>query len=106
MKKFLLVIAAGLLACCPALAQRLPGGATPDHYSLTININFPNNNYEGDETIDLKLSKPSDSITLNAVEIDFTRYRSPRTVRHKPRRYPATRRTRPRPSPSPTSFPP
>jgi len=71
MKKFLLVIAAGLLACSPAIAQRLPGGATPDHYSLTVNINFPNNNYEGDETIDLRLAKPSDTITLNAVEIDF-----------------------------------
>src|SRR5271166_1928890 len=71
MKKFLLVFAAGLLACCPAFAQRLPGGASPDHYALTININFPTNNYEGDETIDLKLSKPSNTITLNALEIDF-----------------------------------
>jgi aminopeptidase N/puromycin-sensitive aminopeptidase len=71
MKTFLLVVAAGLLACSTAVAQRLPGGATPDHYSLTVNINFPNNNYDGDETIDLKLTKPSDTITLNAVEIDF-----------------------------------
>jgi aminopeptidase N len=71
MKKFLLVFAAGLLACCPAFAQRLPGGASPDHYALTVNLNFPTNSYEGDETIDLKLSKPSDTITLNALEIDF-----------------------------------
>ena len=71
MKKFLLVFAAGLLASCPAFAQRLPGGATPDHYGLIININFPTNSYEGDETIDLKLSKASDTITLNALEIDF-----------------------------------
>ncbi len=71
MKKFLLVFAAGLLACCPAFAQRLPGGASPDHYALTVNINFATNSYEGDETIDLKLTKPSDTITLNALEIDF-----------------------------------
>jgi len=71
MKKLLLVLAAGLLACCPAVAQRLPGGASPDHYALTVNINFPTNSYEGDETIDLKLTKPSDTITLNALEIDF-----------------------------------
>lgn len=71
MKKCLLVFAAGLLACCPAFAQRLPGGASPDHYALTVNINFPTNSYEGDETIDLKLTKPSDTITLNALEIDF-----------------------------------
>src|SRR5271165_2966478 len=71
MKNYLLVFAAGLLACCPALAQRLPGGASPDHYALTVNINFPTNSYEGDEAIDLELSKPSDTITLNALEIDF-----------------------------------
>jgi len=71
MKRTLLVFAAGLLACCTAVAQRLPGGASPDHYALTININFPANSYDGDETIDLKLAKPTRTITLNAVEIDF-----------------------------------
>ena len=71
MKKNLLVIAAGLLACCTAVAQRLPGGATPEHYSLTININFPTDSFDGDETINLQLSKPTTTITLNAVEIDF-----------------------------------
>ncbi|HUI83347.1 MAG TPA: M1 family metallopeptidase [Candidatus Binatia bacterium] len=71
MKKTLLVLVAGLLACCTAVAQRLPGGASPDHYSLAVTINFPTNSYEGDETIDLKLSQPASSITLNAVDIDF-----------------------------------
>jgi aminopeptidase N/puromycin-sensitive aminopeptidase len=71
MKRILLVFTAGLLACCTAVAQRLPGGASPDHYSLAININFANNTFDGDETIDLKLAQPSNSITLNAVEIDF-----------------------------------
>jgi len=71
MKKFLLVLVAGLVACSTAVAQRLPGGAAPDHYALTVNINFPTNSYDGDETIDLKLSKPSNTITLNALEIDF-----------------------------------
>ena len=70
MKTSLLVLAAGLL-CCTAAAQRLPGGVSPDHYSLVVNINFPTNSFEGDETIDLRLSKPSNTITLNAVEIDF-----------------------------------
>ncbi len=71
MKRSLLVLAAGLLACCSAFAQRLPGGAVPDHYALAVNINFSNNTFDGDETIDLKLTKPSKTITLNAVEIDF-----------------------------------
>ena len=71
MKRILLVFAAGLLVCCTAVAQRLPGGANPDHYALTVNMNFPNNTYDGDETIDLTLTKPSNTITLNALEIDF-----------------------------------
>ncbi|MGC2109775.1 MAG: M1 family metallopeptidase [Candidatus Korobacteraceae bacterium] len=71
MKRLLLVFAAGLFACCPAMAQRLPGGASPNHYSLAVTINFPNNSFDGDETINLTLSKPTTSITLNAVEIDF-----------------------------------
>jgi aminopeptidase N len=71
MKKILLVFVAGLLACCTAMAQRLPAGAAPDHYSLAVNINFSDNTFEGNETIDLKLSKPANTITLNAVEIDF-----------------------------------
>ena len=71
MKKILLIFVAGLLACGTAVAQRLPGGASPDHYALTININFPTDSYDGDETIDLKLTKPTTTITLNAVEIDF-----------------------------------
>jgi len=71
MKQILLAFAAGLVACCGAVAQRLPGGANPDHYALTVNMNFPTNTYEGDEMIDLTLAKPSNTITLNAVEIDF-----------------------------------
>ena len=71
MKKSLFVIALGLIACSTAFAQRLPGGATPDHYSLTIDVNFPTNSFDGDETINLKLDKPSNTITLNALEIEF-----------------------------------
>src|SRR5271165_2536316 len=71
MKRILLVFAAGLLACGGAVAQRLPGGANPNHYALTVQMNFANNTYDGDETIDLTLTKPSNTITLNAVEIDF-----------------------------------
>src|SRR5271166_677147 len=71
MKRILLVFAAGLIVCSAAVAQRLPGGANPDHYALTVTMNFTNNTYDGDETIDLTLSNPSNTITLNAVEIDF-----------------------------------
>ena len=71
MKKILVVLAASLLTCCTALAQRLPGGAFPQHYTLTVNINFSNNTFDGDETINLNLTKPTNTITLNALEIDF-----------------------------------
>ncbi len=71
MKKILLVVAACLLAGCTAIAQRLPGGASPDHYSLIVNIDFSTNSYQGDETIDLKLNQASNTITLNVLEIDF-----------------------------------
>jgi len=71
MKRSLLVSTVALLSCCAAFAQRLPGGAFPSHYALTFTVHFDNNSFDGDETIDLRLDKPSNSITLNAVEIAF-----------------------------------
>jgi aminopeptidase N len=71
MKRTLFVCAIALVACCTAFAQRLPGGATPSHYNLSFNINFPTNSFEGDESIDVMLAKSGNAVTLNAVEIDF-----------------------------------
>jgi aminopeptidase N/puromycin-sensitive aminopeptidase len=71
MKRILLIVLACLVVSVGAFAQRLPGGAVPEHYALAFAINFPTNTFEGDETIDLNLAKPTDTITLNAVEIDF-----------------------------------
>ena len=71
MKRILLTCGMALVACCTAFAQRLPGDATPSHYNLSFDINFPTNSFEGDESIDVMLAKPSNSITLNALEIDF-----------------------------------
>ncbi len=71
MKRILFTCSVALLACCTAWAQRLPGDVAPSHYSLTFNINFPSNSFDGDEVIDVSLSKPSNTITLNALEIDF-----------------------------------
>jgi len=75
MKRSLLVCAFAILVCCAVLAQRLPGGVTPNHYTLNFTIHFANNSFDGDETIDLKLDKPSTTITLNAVEIAFHQVR-------------------------------
>jgi aminopeptidase N/puromycin-sensitive aminopeptidase len=71
MKRTPLICSLALLACCSMWAQRLPGGATPSHYNITFDINFPTNSFEGNEVIDVVLAKPGNSVTLNAVEIDF-----------------------------------
>ncbi len=52
-----------------ALAQRLPEGAVPQHYNLTFTPDLAKATFSGEETIDLLLSKPASSITLNAAEL-------------------------------------
>ena len=72
---------AGLFAACAALisftsspalqAQRLPTDVTPQHYSLTLEPDLKAATFTGKEEIDVTLDKPSNSITLNAVQITF-----------------------------------
>lgn len=54
-----------------AHAQRLPQTVHPEHYSLTLAPNLKDATFTGEETIDVLLDQPVDSITLNAVEIKF-----------------------------------
>ncbi|WP_260706352.1 M1 family metallopeptidase [Edaphobacter flagellatus] len=51
--------------------QRLPAGVHPEHYSLTLTPDLKAATFAGDETIDVVLDRPSTTITLNAVEIQF-----------------------------------
>src|ERR1700722_9827832 len=63
-----------LLSGCTAVngfAQRLPQTVHPEHYSLTLTSNLKDATFTGEETIDVALEQPVDSITLNAVEIKF-----------------------------------
>ena len=72
---------AGFFAACAALitftsspalqAQRLPTDVTPQHYSLTLEPDLKAATFTGKEEIDVTLDKPSNSITLNAVQITF-----------------------------------
>ncbi|HYL46310.1 MAG TPA: M1 family metallopeptidase [Candidatus Limnocylindrales bacterium] len=71
MKKWMAVLAFVLGFAGLAGAQRLPGGATPQKYQLTIAPNFEKENFAGEETIEVRLEKPTTSITLNALEITF-----------------------------------
>jgi len=59
-----------ILAFVPvARAQRLPDLATPDYYQLTIDLNLDKENFTGDETIAIRVLKPTSTIVLNAAEI-------------------------------------
>ncbi len=53
------------------MAQRLPTVARPEHYSLALTPDLKAATFTGSESIDLTLSQPVDSITLNAAEITF-----------------------------------
>ncbi len=60
-----------LTAATAAHAQRLPGGAHPEHYTLALTPDLKAATFTGNETIDLTLDSPSKTITLNAAEIKF-----------------------------------
>src|SRR5437667_4619465 len=60
-----------LLAALPA-AARLPKSVVPAHYALTITPDLANETFTGEETIDVDVKEPVDSITLNAVEVQLT----------------------------------
>jgi aminopeptidase N len=64
-------VAALLLIASTALAQRLPTGVTPTHYSLWFAPDLEKQTFRGRETIDVQIAAPTRSITLNAAEIAF-----------------------------------
>src|SRR3982074_2507972 len=54
-----------------AAAQRLPQVGEPENYNLVFTPDLEKATFEGDETISLKVLKPTSEITLNSVDIDF-----------------------------------
>src|ERR1700719_4393120 len=72
-----LVVVVLAIAVIPVtFAQRLPSGAHPDHYALTLKPDLKAATFSGDETLDLKLDHASNSVTINAIEIKFERVSS------------------------------
>jgi aminopeptidase N len=60
-----------LAAAGQAAADRLPADVTPLHYQLTVTPDFGTATFGGDLTIDLRIEKATERITLNAVDLDF-----------------------------------
>ncbi len=60
-----------LFAAPAVLAQRLPTNVRPEHYTLHLTPDLDKATFSGDETIKVTLAQPADSITLNALEIQF-----------------------------------
>jgi aminopeptidase N len=71
MKRLFLLAGFVLFLVSICAAQRLPELAVPDNYKLSFAPDFTNNNFTGDETIQVRVLKPTSEIVLNAVQIDF-----------------------------------
>jgi aminopeptidase N len=58
-----------------AWAQRLPSGVVPIHYDIKVAPDLAAAKFTGEETIRVRLDKPSTSIVLNAAEVTFREVR-------------------------------
>ena len=52
-------------------AQRLPSSVIPQHYQLSLTPDLKNATFTGAESINITLTKPTDTILLNSAEIAF-----------------------------------
>jgi aminopeptidase N len=64
-KRFLLIA----LFALPLSAARLPQTVIPSHYAISIEPNFANDTFRGEETIDVEVKEPVTSIVLHAVQL-------------------------------------
>ena len=71
MNRIIVLLAFVLSSYYFAAAQRLPEVASPENYKLTFSPNLEKATFDGEETISVRVSKPTSEITLNAVDIDF-----------------------------------
>src|SRR5580658_2350095 len=71
MKRILAVITFALATFSLAAAQRLPEVAAPENYKLSFIPDLDKATFQGEETISVRVMKPTSEITLNAVDIDF-----------------------------------
>src|ERR1051326_6626037 len=67
-----ILLAAALVLSATAAFARLPTNVVPSHYTLTITPDLANETFAGDETIDINIKTPTDTIVLNGVGLDLT----------------------------------
>ena len=67
----LAIVALILLTPGAAAAQRLPDTVTPIHYDITVAPDLAAAKFTGEETIRVRVSRPTPAIVLNAAEIAF-----------------------------------
>ncbi len=61
-----------MLLALDASGQRLPADiALPQHYQITLAPDFQKDNFRGEETLRIRVLKPTSSITLNSAEITY-----------------------------------
>lgn len=71
MKHFLFPVASFFLIASASPAQRLPQIAIPESYQLSLTPDFSNNTFAGEETIQVRVVKPTAEIVLHAKDINF-----------------------------------
>lgn len=54
-----------------AVTTQLPRGVIPTHYAITVTPDAPKLSFTGKVTIEITVTKPTDSITLNAADLTF-----------------------------------
>src|ERR1700682_2181631 len=71
MKRVFALCAFALVVASLALAQRLPAVPKRENYKLTFTPDLDKATFAGDESIAIRVLKPTSEITLNAIDIDF-----------------------------------
>ena len=70
MRQLALALLALMVTASAAVAQRLPSGVAPTHYTLWFAPDLERATFRGRETIDITVQRPTTTITLNAAEIE------------------------------------
>jgi len=66
-----IVLSLLLFVSAPVFAQRLPDNVLPEHYKLGITPSFSDDSFSGTEAIQVRVVKPTSTITLNSLELEL-----------------------------------